>query len=142
MESSRIIERLDPDYFKLSDSEHPGEFWLRDGILVQIVSRKITPEMPGSDPEILYYTSTPQVIQQPGNKVDDSRKRDYYSEYKIVDGSSTFLQYYRSTSNRTRFVLHDKQKRYQIIGHIRCKPEDLTKANHFAKTLLESIIIK
>jgi len=139
------IKEIDPNTLKTNPEDMVGEFWLIDGMLVNLVTRRITSEWPKEDLEEIKSAYTPDTggdISNPNKPAMQRLKDDFFAEIKAVNDFKVLIHYQKTKSKRKGVTLYDNQNRYGIIGAVYAKEEDFAKAHAFVNTLLNSITFK
>lgn len=119
---------IKPDYFKMPFVSFAGEYWWIDGMLVQIVTRRITPQYKKLDMETEMY-QTRGVM---------AHNKDYYDTLKKVNNFDVLI-YYRKNQPYKWFTIQDAKDRYIILGVVHSKATDFEKSHSFIEKLVESI---
>ena len=128
------------NYYK-NTNEMVGEFWWIDGMLVQIVSRRITATYPKDNLEHVRYATTPSVNSIIGGPAPDRTvQNDHFSEIKSVNNYEVLVHYLRTRSNIKYFEMQDNQDKYKVFGTV--YTNDHQKAHNLINTILNSISFK
>jgi len=135
------LKSLDNSTKNKSADEMVGEFWWVDGMLVQIVSRRITATYPKDNLEHVRYATTPSVNSIIGGPAPDRTvQNDHFSEIKSVNNYEVLVHYLRTRSNIKYFEMQDNQDRYKVFGRV--YTNDHQKAHNLINTILNSISFK
>jgi len=129
---------LQPNLNKF-DSGPVGEFWIYDGMLINLISRTYDNPNDKIDLEQERLASHPEINYLHGTTPDRSVFLDYFNEIKSISNFEVFIDYFKS-KNHKYFLIQDNLGRYIIRGQIHCQPTDRVKAQSFIDTLLQSII--
>ncbi|WP_164112956.1 MULTISPECIES: hypothetical protein [Sphingobacterium] len=120
--------------------EMAGEFWWIDGMLVQLVSRKLTPTYKADDLSKIRYAMRPEMSNMVGYPKNRTNYDDYFDEVKDINNFEVLIHYYRTKSFEKNFQIQDNQNRYKVFGTVYSL--DHQKAHNLIDTLLESITFK
>lgn len=139
------LKEIEPTTTKKAPDEMTGEYWLIDGMLIQLVTRQISSEWPKNDLEDFRLSLIPDVggeISNPHRPALLRQKDDFFTEIKSVNNFEVLVFYYKTMWEKKSFILYDNMNRYGIIGSVYAKKEDYNKAHTFINTLLNSITFK
>ena len=123
-------------------SELIGEFWLIDGMLINVISRKISPNVLKLDLNAVNYGLSPKINKMKGTTVDMTRVNDYFYEIKVVKNADVLISYFKTFPTRKTFIIQDKLGKYTVLGSIYAIQTDYTKAHNYINTLINSITFK
>lgn len=123
-------------------SELIGEFWLIDGMLINVISRKISPNVLKLDLNAVNYGLSPKINKMKGSTVDMTRVNDYFYEIKVVKNADVLISYFKTFPTRKTFIIQDKLGKYTVLGSIYAVQTDYTKAHNYINTLINSITFK
>lgn len=123
-------------------SELIGEFWLIDGMLINVISRKISPNVLKLDLNAVNYGLSPKINKMKGTTVDMTRVNDYFYEIKVVKNADVLISYFKTFPTRKTFIIQDKLGKYTVLGSIYAIKSDYTKAHNYINTLINSITFK
>ena len=123
-------------------SELIGEFWLIDGMLINVISRKISPNVLKLDLNAVNYGLSPKINKMKGTTVDMTRVNDYFYEIKVVKNADVLISYFKTFPTRKTFIIQDKLGKYTVLGSIYAVQTDYTKAHNYINTLINSITFK
>jgi len=136
------LKSLYPKTTYTSASKLNGEFWIIDGMLINIIARRIGPKVKLDNLNELEYMYAPKNSQLAGTSVDMTRFNDYFSEIKVVKNSNVLIYYYKTLYPKKTFVVQDKMGKYVIDGAIYANKTDYIKAQNYIDTLINSITFK
>jgi len=114
------LKAIDNTTFQKSHKEMTGEFWWVDGMLVQIVTRKITTDNPADYLWNLRYSMRPNVSVMKGNSRDMTLYNDYFEELKTLTAKNfeVLIHYYKTGSSEKKFIIQSNLKGYKILGKV------------------------
>ena len=136
------LKSIYPSTYYKNASELVGEFWLIDGMLINIISRKISSTIKRDDLEAVNFMSAPQYSQQVGTPKDVTMLNDYFYEIKVVKNSDVLIFYYKTLSGKKSFVIQDKLGKYKVLGYIYANQTDYVKAHNYINTVINSLDFK
>lgn len=139
------LKEIEPTTTKKAPDEMTGEYWLIDGMLIQLVTRQISSEWPKNDLEDFRLSLIPDVggeISNPHRPALLRQKDDFFTEIKSVNNFEVLVFYYKTMWEKKSFILYDNMNRYGIIGSVYAKKGDYNNAHTFINTLLNSITFK
>lgn len=136
------LTQIDPDPFEKSVKDMVGESWWIDGMLVNIVTRKITTQIPKEDLKDTQKASAPEIRYIKGTTPDRSMADDYFSEIKSVNNFEVLVDYYKTRSHYKYFLIQDNNGKFKVMGTIYVDKSNAPKAHTLINTILNSLKFK
>lgn len=136
------LKEIYPTTLYKNASELIGEFWLIDGMLINIISNKISPNVKKLDLKAVNYGLSPKISRMKDTPVDMTRFNDYFYEIKVVKNSDVLISYFKTFPRGKTFIIQDKLGKYTVWGNIYAIKTDYTKAHNYINTLINSITFK
>lgn len=136
------LKEIDTDPIEKSANEMNGEFWLMDGMLVNLVTRTVTEQNPRVNLYERQKAYAPEIIYREGTTPDRTAANDYFSEIKSVNNFEVLVDYFKTRSNYKSFLIQDNKGKFKIMGTIYVKKQDAPKAHALINTILNNLQFK
>ncbi|WP_286710444.1 MULTISPECIES: hypothetical protein [Sphingobacterium] len=136
------LTQVDPAPVQKGANDMVGEFWWIDGMLVNIITRSITPTRLKVNLYERQKSYAPEIIYVTGTTPDRTLANDYFSEIKSMNNFEVLVHYFKTRSNYKSFLIQDTKGKFIARGTIYVKKQDAQKAHELIDLILNSLYFK